>query len=232
MKSTWWPPLLLIAHRGASEFLPENTIEAFRGAVEAGANMIELDVWKTRDGEVVVSHGGRVRGRKITTISFERARILKPNLCSLKEVVELVKRARIGIYVEIKDFNATEIVVSILREHNLEHQTVVGSFSKKTVTRLMRLREEGKTGVKVSWLVTPLSAGHIVQEGGRLGVDFIHPWHPFLPPMSDALVEDVHKKDMGVISGHTENPKQIQRLKNLGVDGICSNRPDLFQLMV
>ena len=232
-----WPQLLLIGHRGASEVQPENTLRAFYEAIESGANMVELDVWRTKDGKLAISHEGKIQGRKITKMTLEEAQRLKPDLCSLNELAELFEKEYqrqgiwAGIYVEIKDPNlkTIDLVLDTLREYNFENRAIVGSFSKRTVKKLGEMRKGKETNVKVSWLLWGLSPPRrIVEEGKRLGIDFIHPWHPSFPPMSPSLVNKAHGRGIKIISGHTENPKQIEKLRKLGVDGICSNRPDLL----
>ncbi len=70
-----------IAHRGASAYYPENTMESFQGAIAMGADMIELDVQLTRDGEVVVFHD-----EKLTRCTNGKGRIADYTLVELKKL--------------------------------------------------------------------------------------------------------------------------------------------------
>lgn len=229
-----WPRLLLIGHRGASATQPENTIPAFKEAIRAGANMVEMDVWKTSDGKLAISHNSKLKGGDIRKITFEEAQKQNPNLCSLDQVVKFFKETYppdfwAGIYVEIKDPKATELVIGILQKYDFDERSIVGSFSEKTVRELARLKKERKTQARISWLLWGLfPAIRVFEVAKNLGIDFIHPWHPNFPPMGKSLIGRAHREGLKIIGGYTENPQQIEKFKKLDLDGICSNRPDLF----
>jgi len=228
-----WPEILLIAHRGASERYTENTLVAFRAAIEKGANMVELDVWRTGDGQLAVCHDHKIGDEDVREITLARARELNPHLCSLSEVIEFLERKGVsrwvGLYVEIKDKDprATQLVIDYLKSREIEGRTIVGSFSEKAVRNLAQLKGEGKTEAKISWLLySPVTTA--VLRGEEWGIDYLHPWHPFFRPLDKKFIEGAHAAGLKVISGHTEDLGQIQELKKMDIDGICSNRPGLF----
>ena len=107
----------IFAHRGASGYAPENTLEAFRLAMEQGADGIELDVHLTKDGEVVVIHDetldrtsngqGKVRDytlEELKKFSFHNhiEKYKGVQIPTLKEVLDLVKNSSMKVNIELK----------------------------------------------------------------------------------------------------------------------------------
>ena len=86
------------AHRGASGYAPENTLDAFRKAVEMGADGIELDVQMTKDGELVVIH------EELKKFNFNKTHLeyTKEEIPTLEQVYLLIKPTNLTINVEIK----------------------------------------------------------------------------------------------------------------------------------
>src|SRR5512147_525299 len=103
-------PYRIIAHRGASAYEPENTLRAFRRAIELGADMSELDVHLSRDGELVVIHNASVDQTTnghgaIQDLTLAQIKQLDAGkgerVPILQEVIDLV-RGRNGLYIELK----------------------------------------------------------------------------------------------------------------------------------
>jgi len=116
---------LVIAHRGASWDVPENTLPAFERAIEVGADFIELDVRARRDGELVVTHDPPRRRAALPT---------------LEQVVELA-RGRIGLMVELKSpsrYRRHDIVPRVLAL--LDDEAVVVCFQRPALEEVRRLR--------------------------------------------------------------------------------------------
>jgi len=132
-----WP--LVIAHRGASGALPGNTLEAFERAIALGADMIEFDVRRTVDGELIVFHDAEVGRRAVGGLT--RAEIgsalglLPPRL---DEVLDLAG-GRIGLDVELKDGAATGRVVRSVTAAAPPETTVLSSFLEDVVSDLAEL---------------------------------------------------------------------------------------------
>jgi glycerophosphoryl diester phosphodiesterase len=125
--------VLVIAHRGASWELPENTLPAFERAIELGADFVELDVHATADGSLVVCHdlprGGEPR---------------------LEEVLEVVQ-GRIGIMCELKSpwrYRRHDVVARV--ERLLPEDAVVVCFERRALEQVRRLRRLQHVGLGVS----------------------------------------------------------------------------------
>src|SRR5271168_5212576 len=109
------PPPLVIAHRGVHNTgLTENTMAAFEAAVDAGADMIELDVRRTGAGELAILHDqalGKVALDSCSLAEFEARTGFRPPL--LSKVLEWA-RGRIGLDVELKEDGYVEEVAPLL----------------------------------------------------------------------------------------------------------------------
>jgi len=135
--------VILLAHRGYSAKYPENTILAFRKALEAGADGVELDVWLSRDGKVVVMHDETIdrtsnlhgRLKDMTLDELSKAELgMGQRIPLLEEVIEALPNAMINV--EIKDPDVVEAVEKLIR--GIEDRIIISSFD---VDSLLRMRE-------------------------------------------------------------------------------------------
>ncbi len=137
-------PMLVIAHRGASAVEPENTLRAFARSIQMGAQMIELDLHRTRDGHVVVihddelSHTTNACGR-VSQLSFDEVRQADAGkgerVPTLQETLELT-RGRVQLYLEIKAPEAAAETLRIVREFQCENDVLLASFDLELMRRL------------------------------------------------------------------------------------------------
>lgn len=99
------PKKLIIAHRGASAEAPENTLESFQKAIDAGADMIELDVHRTQDGILAVFHDSFIGFHPIKNLTYQQlklaARVKGVEVPTLKESLELI-RGKSAVQIELK----------------------------------------------------------------------------------------------------------------------------------
>jgi glycerophosphoryl diester phosphodiesterase len=160
---------LLVAHRGASAHAPENTLAAFRKAIEVGADAIELDVRLSSDGEVVVIHDsrlerttngrGRVAGRTLGELKelsagawFAR-KFATERIPLLREVFELNKH-RVGINIEIKEnprrrmaYDIVEQCVRLTKEYHAVPDVLITSFIHAHVKKVHQFEPRIAAGV-------------------------------------------------------------------------------------
>ena len=153
----------VFAHRGASGYAPENTLQAFSLAQEQGADGIELDVQLTKDGEVVVIHDetidrtstgkGYVRDytlEELKKFSFhnhmEKYKGVK--IPTLREVLELVKPGKMEVNIELKTGifwypDIEEKTMKIVEEAGMEDRVIYSSFNHYSVQKVRRCRRYG-----------------------------------------------------------------------------------------
>ena len=153
MKTQVW------AHRGASAYAPENTLEAFRLAAEMGADGVELDVQLSRDGELVVAHDetidrvsngtGYIKDytlAQLKKLSFNRLflKFKDVRIPTLKEVYELLKPAGLTVNVELKTGiilypEIEEKVLALTASMGMEDRVIYSSFCHPSLVRLKEL---------------------------------------------------------------------------------------------
>ena len=150
MKTQVW------AHRGASAYAPENTLEAFRLAAEMGADGVELDVQLSRDGELVVAHDetidrvssgtGYIKDytlAQLKKLSFNRLfpKFKDARIPTLKEVYELLKPAGLTVNVELKTGiilypEIEEKILALTASMGMEDRVIYSSFCHPSLVRL------------------------------------------------------------------------------------------------
>ena len=185
MKTQIW------AHRGASAYAPENTLEAFRLAAEMGADGVELDVQLSRDGELVVAHDetidrvsngtGYIKDytlAQLKELSFNRLfpAFKDARIPTLKEVYELLKPGGLTVNVELKTGiilypEIEEKVLALTASMGMEDRVIYSSFCHPSLVRLKELDSGLKTGLLYSdgWIDAAAYGRHTV------GVDALHP---------------------------------------------------------
>src|SRR5215510_15237367 len=124
-------PPLVIAHRGASAYEPENTLRAFDLAIHQGAQMIELDLHVTCDNHVVVIHDPTLNHRTNLTGSVDRLTLAEikradagkgERVPTLDETLDLTM-GKVGLYLEIKDRRAALPTLQIVRRGDANHRS-------------------------------------------------------------------------------------------------------------
>ena len=217
----------VIAHRGASKAFPENTVAAFRGALEMGADMVELDVRRTADGHLAVHHDARLAdGRAIVDLA---ARELPSHIPDLREAIQACGPMTVNVEVKNSsrdpDFDAQRRVAvevaATVGDHDLYDRILVSSFDVGSIGRIREVDDR----VATAWLtmVVPDSAAVVASlvEAGHRAL------HPHDPLVDAALVEACHAAGIAVNVWTVDDPVRIGALAEMGVDGICTNEPDV-----
>jgi glycerophosphoryl diester phosphodiesterase len=165
-------PPLVIAHRGAWEHAPQNSLEAVRQAAALGCDGIEIDVRRTADGHLVLVHDARVRWRQVGRLDHrqvqDRMRVGQAPL--LRDVLDQAA-GRLLVDIEIKEEGYVPEVTALVAQHLTPEQYVVTSFLPGVLAEVKRHAPEARTGL----LVGPRAAR---QTGRRLresGADFLAP---------------------------------------------------------
>ncbi len=193
------PQPLVIAHRGASWDLPENTLPAFERAIEVGADYVELDVHPDADGRLVVTHGPP-RG---------------PGLPTLEEVLDLC-RGRIGVMVELKTparYRRHDVVRRTLRL--LADDAVVVCFQRPALEEVRRLRPGIRTVQHVGFGVSIRGAAGAWAAGFR---------DQRVTPRGLAIAR---RLGLATTVYTVNEPERMLELAALGVTGLFTDRPDL-----
>jgi len=214
---------LVIAHRGASAREVENSLAAFRAAAALGADAVELDVHATADGTVLVHHDDTIAGRRIPELTAPQVAELRlangEPIPTLADVLATLGPT-LQVFVEVKSLPAEfdEALLGVLRHGPNPEGYAVHAFDHRVVLRLGRLWPTLRRGVlSASYPVRPLApladAGATILWQERTLVD-------------RALVDALHRAAMELIAWTVDDPAAMRRLLDLGVDGICTNRPE------
>ena len=223
---------LVFAHRGGARIGPENTIAAFDRGLSAGADGLELDVRLSRDGRVVIHHDAlldrttRARGPLNGRTAAELAELDVPTLAEV-----LARYPQTGIIIELKESGAAlaDAVVDDLRRANAVDRVCLGSFSLSALRAARAAapeiatsgaRFEVRIALYKSWCGlspgrVPYRAFQVPETSGRTRV------------VSPRFVQLAHKAGVAVQVWTVDEPDDIRRLLDWGVDGIISDRPDV-----
>lgn len=221
----------VIAHRGASRAAPENTVAAFRKAHELGATWIELDVRRSGDGQLVVHHDPRFKdGRSVATTLGDDRPSHVPLLGTALDACAPLK-----VNVEIKNSReedgydpAAAVVaptVDLIVATGWRDRVLVSCFDRPT---LDAVRATG-AGLATAFLTEscPVDRDDRRDWLAGLAADGHSALHPWFPLVDEELVADCHDAGLAVNVWTVDNPELMARLVAWGVDGICTNVPDV-----
>jgi len=222
--------MLVIAHRGASSAFPENTVAAFAGAVAMGADGVELDVRRTADGALAVSHDDMLPdGRVVVELPRSELPADVPVLAEALDACGSLSVVNIEIknWPDDKDFDPEEAVaqgvVALLevREERRDGRNLISSFHLPTIDRVRELAPELAT----AWLLGFVDdLGPLVDRAAAHGHSAVHPHHVFA---TEELVRRAHDLGLAVNVWTCDEPDRIRWLADLGVDGVVTNVPDV-----
>ena len=222
----------VIAHRGASHALRENTVAAFREAFARGADATELDVRRTADNTLVVHHDPVIPGEgPIITLDRNDVEQAAPWIPDLRSAIAAC--AGMWVNVEIKNSPAepdwdeshdiARQTVAVLQEMDTADRVLVSSFNPETI----RVAADTHPGLKTGWLsdvgTDPLQIARLASEAGHVAI------HPHVDTMqgkiADAVVQAAYKAGLLVIVWTVDDETEMVRLAQAGVDGIITNMP-------
>ncbi len=218
---------LKIAHRGASAYEPENTLRSFRRALELRADMIEFDVRQTLDGRLVVIHDSKVDrttdgrglvGHKSLDELKELDAGLGEKIPTLEETLEL-GRGKTRFVIEIKENGIEHKIINTIREFGLTGDVFVVSSKSVRLRVIKELDPDVKTGLIVFASPNP------VKLAERCGADAVAPFRWF---MTKGLVDRAGKSGLHVFTWIVDEADKCQKLIDMGVSGIVTNKPDLI----
>lgn len=143
---------IVIAHRGANTFAHENTIEAFKKAIELGADMVEFDVRKTKEGTLIIHHDANVNGVPIKQLTYlEINKIYSEQNIHVPTVEEVIKatKNKIGLDVELKEGGYEKEVVELLLKYLDKNHFIITSFYENTIKVIKKNYPDLRVGLLV-----------------------------------------------------------------------------------
>jgi glycerophosphoryl diester phosphodiesterase len=167
----------IVAHRGAWESEPQNSLAAFARAMALGVDMIELDIRALRDGRPAVVHDAKVAGQKVDRMSLGELRAADPSAPLLEEVLELCA-GKVLLDLELKAAGVEAECLALLQPHAPEG-FLVTSFFAGLLDRVRRRNPRLATGLVARKGEAPELAEHCRLAGHRALL--LH--HACLPPV-------------------------------------------------
>ena len=223
---------LRIAHRGASALAPENTLAAFRGALDVGVDLVEFDVVALESGELVVAHSpGEI----------------VPDTPMLDEALRFFvdEAPDVGIHLDLKLTERERDVVDAVRRHALSDRSFVSSYYFGTARAIGAL----DTGIRIGFTV-PRRIFRISEHGRTAPIARMALWSlrrltpPLIGPLlkstratalvlhhslvTSGSVRAAHERGAAVVTWTVDDVAVLERVERAGVDAVVSNDPRIF----
>ena len=250
----------IIAHQGSSLDLPPNTLEAFQLALDQGADIIELDIWRSKDGTWVVIHDrnlSRITGvnKDITKLTFEEIQLLDAGynfsdssgnylyrnkgykIPSLEQVFKQFNNEKINIEIKTVSKLGLSDLVQLIKKYQVEKKVLVVSFSYNVIKKFRKISN--------NQIATAASKSDIMRMiyFGKL------PWYKirfdaFQMPFYSKKVEryglkntewigKMRSKGMEVHYWTVDNSEDIKKAFSIGAGGVITNKPKIaYDLLV
>lgn len=231
----------IIAHRGFSGVYPENTMLAFRKAIEIGADGIELDVHLSKDGQVMIIHDEalkRTTGLDGVVSDYTRAELEKISagktkndefgftpIPSLEEYLAFMAEHRDKITnIELKTApvyypEIEEKTLELVRKFDLEKNIIYSSFNWLSIERMQRLGTISETGLLFSGMKL-YNQAHIIKS---LGINY---FHPDFNDLTDEIVKSYLDNKVGLNVWTVNEIEDMKVCLSWNIDGLITNFPD------
>ncbi len=247
------PRPLVIAHRGGAGLFPENTLYAFEQSWKMGVDVLELDVRETADGKLVLMHDrtvnrttdgeGQISDMTLETVKklnagfrfspdggqtfpFREQKITVP---TLEEIFTALPDAKYVIEPKQESPTIVKSLCSLLRERKMTDKTIVGSFSQTNLDNFRRECPEVATSAgpsEVSRFLAMYKTGLGASYSPAMQALQTPEYAGSLQIVSKEFVETARKLNLDIHVWTINEPSQMQRLLETGVDGIMTDYPD------
>jgi glycerophosphoryl diester phosphodiesterase len=230
------PEYLRIGHKGADAIVAGNTPESFDAAVEHGVDMIELDVLREQEGRLVVAH------------DFDDA--LRRQPMDITEALDLFLEPpldEVEVDCDLKLAGSEAELVGVLEGRGLLERTMVSTQEIDSLRKLRQLAPDLRLGwtypktkrdwTQYGWAQPALRAGlsalrrrypsTLAKQAPHLHVNAVWVYHPII---TEKAVDLAHDLGLELMAWTVDDPARMRELLAMGVDGICSNDPRLFEV--
>ena len=223
--------MILTGHRGAAKLEPENTLLSIQTAIDLGVDQIEIDVHLTSDQHLVVIHDttvDRTTDGQGAIADFTLAEIKQldagkgQRIPTLQEVMDLV-RGKVILQIELKGPDTAAPVIHTVEKNGMQSEVLLTSFVHERLREARRLNPNLRLGAL--WANPPDDA---CEQAVDMGAEAIHIQHLNIDPQ---LVQEAHAHGLKIRAWNPDTVEEIQRVIDLGVDAIGSNRPDLLIML-
>lgn len=236
----------IIAHRGASNLAPENTVAAFQKALEINADGIETDAHLTEDGHIVLCHNYYIDETsdgtgKISELTFDEirkhdfGRKFSPDFAGEKiptidELLKCIKSIE-KIIIEIKTpENGLEVVdktIETVRDHGLLNKTVFSSFSLDVLHRCRDIEKDVRTAMLFD-MRTAFASEILDDPKSFCDKNNVDELHPIILFISEEFVGKCNDNNIETYFWTVNDAGSKEDLERIGVTGIITDVPELF----
>lgn len=238
---------IVIAHRGASAYYPENTMSAFRGAVEMGAEMIELDVMMSKDGVPVIFHDATLEDHtdgegELSNYTLKELKALDAGswfgpeyagekIPTLEEVLQFVK-GKIALNIEIKTEAVTDDIeggveeeaLALVKKYEMEDHVLFSSFDYRAIAHLKQL----DPSIPAALLYNNRESNKHLPS--QLLSDYsADAFNCSYKQLNRRRLRDIRLHEIPVFVYTVNQKRRMKKLVKLGVRGVFSDKPDLLK---
>ncbi|MBF6594487.1 MAG: glycerophosphodiester phosphodiesterase [Thermaceae bacterium] len=217
------------AHRGAPRVAPGNSARAIEAALDLGVDLVEVDLHATKDGHLVLWHDDEVRavdGAELAIAASSLAELQALDIGGGKCVITLeaglnLAKGRAGLMIDLKADGLAEPIVSATRAAQFSPVVVCGGYWN-TLKQIRDLAPEIGTSLTLTF-----GWKEVYRLGDATGIDTdaVTVDGRILSP---EFVAQLHARGLAVLAWTIDRPEHMRTLLEWGVDGLTSNRPDLF----
>lgn len=240
---------LIIAHRGASGYAPENTLASVQKALDMGVDIIEVDIHLSKDKELIVIHDAtldrttngmdEVQDHTLAALKkldaggwFDKSFEGEP-IPTLREVMKLIngqsvilieiKKGKSGIYTGIE-----QKVVDIIRAFKAEKWSIVQSFEPEVIEKMHKIAPDITLHKLIVGTIPIFSVYHDGKFRARsvYSFDYVQAINPYHYLLTQRFINETHKRGMKVFTYTINDENEIENVLKMGVDGIVTNFPD------
>jgi len=227
------------AHRGASSYYPENTLSSFQAGLSMGANGIETDVHKTKDGVLVLFHDDKLdrvtdgQGLitdytyeellRLTVRNAETGRTDK--ILSLEDFLRAFAHLDLTFAIELKQAFIEQETIDMLSRYGMRDKTILTSFTFENLARAKAYAPDWKVGLLFSLARTPDPVSLIQSISGEQLC-------PYAPDLTQELADQYHALGYSVRAWGVKDEKIMKQVIDCGADGMTVNFPDKLHALL
>jgi glycerophosphoryl diester phosphodiesterase len=222
------------AHRGDRSKAEDNTLDAYRLAVEAGADGIELDVRCTADGVLIMAHDPAHGDLPpFCDLTFVDLRAAAPSVPTFEETLRAIP-GDVFLNVEVKntsgepgfdpDRRTTDQSLELVKAIDDPERILLSSFDPESVARAGIVHPDVLSGLLVSAMV-PMEAA--IDAARTLGVAAVHPPMTSVAPSPTSIIGAIHDAGFAVVVWNANTPEQVDAIATAGVDVIITDDPGM-----
>ena len=233
-------PVEVTAHRGYSAVYPENTIPAFKGAIQVGADWAELDVQQTADGEVIVMHDSNLKrttglDKEVWQVTWDEIKDLDNGswfdkkyqtvrIPTLEEVLK-VCRGKIHLNIEIKpsghDKDLEEQVAKLLKKYHMRDTCVVSSLKYDSLRKI----KEADDSIETAYITS-------VSYGNFTDLEYADGYSVESTLLSKSFVNKAQKAGKQIYVWTVNSEERLEKVVGMGIDNVITDDPVMAKELI